>query len=91
MHVTELRHPDDAAHSEAGREQLAQGVPTVRMENRLRHKDGSWRWLHWTMTEHDGLIYVAGRHVTAEKNPQPPCSTPNGRPPICRKWRRSAS
>ena len=67
MHVTELRHPDDAAHSEAGRKQLAQGVPTVRMENRFRHKDGSWRWLHWTMTEHDGLIYVAGRHVTAEK------------------------
>jgi PAS domain S-box-containing protein len=67
MHVTELRHPDDAAHSEAGRKQLAQGVPTVRMENRFRHKDGSWRWLQWTMTEHDGLIYVAGRHVTAEK------------------------
>jgi PAS domain S-box-containing protein len=67
MHVRELRHPDDTAHSEAGRQQLAQGVPTVRMENRFRHKDGSWRWLHWTMTEHDGLIYVAGRHVTAEK------------------------
>jgi PAS domain S-box-containing protein len=67
MHVSELRHPEDTAHSEAGRKQLAQGVPTVRMENRFRHKDGSWRWLHWTMTEHDGLIYVAGRHVTAEK------------------------
>jgi PAS domain S-box-containing protein len=67
MHVSALRHPDDTAHSEAGREQLAQGVPTVRMENRFRHKDGSWRWLQWTMTEHDGLIYVAGRHVTAEK------------------------
>jgi PAS domain S-box-containing protein len=67
MHVSVLRHPDDTAHSEAGRKQLAQGVPTVRMENRFRHKDGSWRWLHWTMTEHDGLIYVAGRHVTAEK------------------------
>ena len=67
MHVSALRHPDDTAHSEAGRKQLAQGVPTVRMENRFRHKDGSWRWLHWTMTEHDGLIYVAGRHVTAEK------------------------
>ena len=67
MHVSELRHPDDTAHSEAGRKQLAQGVPTVRMENRFRHKDGSWRWLQWTMTEHDGLIYVAGRHVTAEK------------------------
>jgi PAS domain S-box-containing protein len=67
MHVSALRHPDDTAHSEAGRQQLAQGVPTVRMENRFRHKDGSWRWLHWTMTEDNGLIYVAGRHVTAEK------------------------
>jgi PAS domain S-box-containing protein len=67
MHVSALRHPDDTAHSEVGREQLAQGVPTVRMENRFRHKDGSWRWLQWTMTEHDGLIYIAGRHVTAEK------------------------
>ena len=67
MHVSELRHPDDAPHSMAGRTQLAQGVPTVRMENRFRHKDGSWRWLQWTMTENNGLIYVAGRHVTAEK------------------------
>jgi PAS domain S-box-containing protein len=67
MHVSELRHPDDAPHSIAGRAQLAQGVPTVRMENRFRHKDGSWRWLHWTMTEDNGLIYVAGRHVTAER------------------------
>ena len=45
MHVSELRHPDDAAHSMAGRRRLAEGVPTVRMENRFRHKDGSWRWL----------------------------------------------
>jgi PAS domain S-box-containing protein len=68
MHVSELRHPDDAEKSEAGRMQLAAGVPTVRMENRFRHKDGTWRWLQWTMTEDDGLIYVAGRHVTAEKD-----------------------
>ena len=31
------------------------------------HKDGSWRWLAWTMTADDGLIYVAGRHITNEK------------------------
>ncbi len=67
LHVNELRHPDDAANALAGVRRLAQGVPTVRMENRFRHKDGSWRWLQWTMTEHDGLIYVSGRHVTAEK------------------------
>jgi PAS domain S-box-containing protein len=70
MHVDALRHPDDAAHSRAGRARLAEGVPTVRMENRFRHKDGSWRWIAWTMTADQGLIYVAGRHVTAEKEAQ---------------------
>ncbi|HKS89313.1 MAG TPA: ATP-binding protein, partial [Stellaceae bacterium] len=67
IHVDELRHPDDAAQSIAGRARLAAGVPTVRMENRFRHKDGTWRWLSWTMTAERGLIYVIGRHVTAEK------------------------
>jgi len=68
MHVNELRHPEDAAHSIAGRRRLAEGVPTVRMENRFRHKDGSWRWIYWTLTAENGLIYVIGRHVTAEKS-----------------------
>ncbi|HEY1431361.1 MAG TPA: PAS domain S-box protein [Stellaceae bacterium] len=67
MHVSELRHPDDAEHSAAGRRRLAEGVPTVRMENRFRHKDGSWRWLAWTLTVENGLIYLIGRHITAEK------------------------
>jgi PAS domain S-box-containing protein len=67
LHVSELRHPDDAAHSTAGRRRLADGVPTVRMENRFRHKDGSWRWIYWTMTAENGLIYVIGRHVTTDK------------------------
>jgi PAS domain S-box-containing protein len=67
LHVSELRHPDDAAHSMAGRRRLAEGVPTVRMENRFRHKDGSWRWIAWTLSAEGGLIYLIGRHVTAEK------------------------
>jgi PAS domain S-box-containing protein len=67
LHVGELRHPEDAPHSIEGRARLAAGVPTVRMENRFRHKDGSWRWIYWTMTAEQGLIYVIGRHVTAEK------------------------
>ncbi len=67
MHVSELRHPDDAAHSMAGRRRLAEGVPTVRLENRFRHKDGSWRWLAWTLTVENEVIYLIGRHITAEK------------------------
>ena len=67
LHVSELRHPDDALAANAGRARLAQGVPTVRMENRFRHRDGSWRWIAWTLTADAGLIYVAGRHITMEK------------------------
>jgi PAS domain S-box-containing protein len=67
MHVSDLRHPEDAAAAIAGRAQLAQGSPRVRLENRFRHKDGSWRWLSWAMTAEDGLIYISGRHVTLEK------------------------
>ena len=67
MHVSELRHPDDAPAANAGRAQLARGVPTIRMENRFRHRDGSWHWISWTMTTDNGQIYVAGRHVTNEK------------------------
>ena len=67
MHLSKLRHPDDAAAGDAQRERLAQGVPAVRMENRFRHKDGSWRWIQWTLTAAEGLIYVIGRHITAER------------------------
>ena len=67
LHVSELRHPDDAPAANAVRARLAQGVPTMRIENRLRHRDGSWRWIAWTMTADEGLIYVAGRDITAEK------------------------
>src|ERR1700691_3672457 len=67
MHVNELRHPDDAPAAIAGRAQLAQGVGTVRMENRFRHKDGTWCWIHWTTTEKKEQISVSGRLVTLEK------------------------
>ena len=67
IHVDDLRHPDDLAHAHAQRALLAAGVPTVRMENRFRHKDGTWRWMYWTLTAEKGLIYIIGRHVTAEK------------------------
>ena len=67
MHVNELRHPDDMAAAVAARAKLARGASTVRVENRIRHRDGSWRWIQWTMTADDGTIYISGRHVTTEK------------------------
>lgn len=67
LNINELRHPDDADQTLEAVRQLVQGASATRVENRLRHKDGSWRWLQWTMTENDGVIYLSGRHVTAEK------------------------
>jgi PAS domain S-box-containing protein len=67
MHVTELRHPDDAAVAIAQRARLVKGETTVRMENRFRHKDGSWRWLNWTLSTDRQRIYVIGRNITREK------------------------
>jgi PAS domain S-box-containing protein len=67
LHVDELRHPDDAPVAIEGRRRLAEGIGTVRMENRFRHKDGSYRWIYWTLTAEQGLIYVVGRNVTADK------------------------
>jgi PAS domain S-box-containing protein len=67
MHVSQLRHPDDAEAAESCRAELAGGKQTARLESRLRRRDGSWCWIDWTMTVDDGLIYISGRHVTQER------------------------
>ena len=67
MHISKLRHPEDAAAAIDSRRRLAEGAGTVRIENRFVHKDGTYRWIAWTMTAQDDLIYVSGRDVSAEK------------------------
>jgi PAS domain S-box-containing protein len=67
LHVNELRHPDDAPIGIEGRRRLAEGAGAVRLENRFRHRDGTYRWIYWTMTAEQGLIYLIGRNVTADR------------------------
>ena len=62
-----LEHPDDQAKTMAEVEKLASGQQTVRFENRLRHKDGSYRWLAWTAVPDDEMIYCVARDITEEK------------------------
>lgn len=62
-----LEHPDDQAKTMAEVEKLATGQQTVRFENRLRHKDGSYRWLSWTAVPDEELIYCVARDITEEK------------------------
>ncbi|WP_010184946.1 PAS domain-containing protein [Sphingomonas sp. PAMC 26605] len=59
-------HPDDAAATEAAYRQ-AQVGRLHQFENRMRHRDGSYRWVSWVASSGDGLVYASGRHVTAEK------------------------
>jgi PAS domain S-box-containing protein len=63
----DLVHPEDLAstHAEAGR--LAQGLTTLRFENRYRHKDGSYRWISWIAVPDDHFVHAVGRDVTNEK------------------------
>ena len=62
-----LEHPHDVVRTRAETAHLAGGGKTQRFENRLRHRDGSYRWLSWTAAAHEGLIYAVARNVTDEK------------------------
>lgn len=61
-------HPDDRKASQDVIDSLARGIPTVRYENRFRHKDGSYRWLSWTAVPDEHHIYAVARDVSAEKS-----------------------
>ena len=68
MPIASLWHPDDVPMTRTHRDQLVQGGPTVRFQNRYRHKDGSYRWLSWSSTAEESFIYALGRDVTAERD-----------------------
>jgi len=63
-----LIHPDDIAASLAELARHADGVLTVRLENRCRCKDGSYRWLAWSSAaDGAGTLYMIARDVTETK------------------------
>jgi PAS domain S-box-containing protein len=65
-HHSGFSHPDDReASAQAFRDALS--GPFLQYENRVRHKDGSYRWASWVATSEGGRIYASGRHVTAER------------------------
>ncbi len=62
-----LEHPDDGGVTRAQVSKLGESATTVKFESRLRHKDGSYRWLSWTGVPDQDHIYAVARDVTAEK------------------------
>jgi PAS domain S-box-containing protein len=66
---SEFIHPEDlqATHTEATN--LLAGSETFAFEHRMRHKDGSYRWLLWKAQSYPGerLIYGAAVDITDRK------------------------
>jgi PAS domain S-box-containing protein len=66
MSIFELVHPDDRPRTITEYEKLAAGEPTKSMDNRLRTKDGTFRWVAWSYSPvpEEGLAFGVGRDVT---------------------------
>jgi PAS domain S-box-containing protein len=60
-------HPDDHTAIGALVERLRRGEAIAHFEDRLRHADGSWRWIAWGLVPEGEVFYAIGRDVTAEK------------------------
>jgi PAS domain S-box-containing protein len=59
-------HPDDLEATRAESERAAAGRATQHFENRLRHRDGSWRLISWTAVPDEGFIHAVGRDITGQ-------------------------
>ena len=66
MSLFELVHPDDRPQTESGYKNLTAGESIKWMENRLRTKDGTYKWVAWSYfpVPDDGLAFAVGRDVT---------------------------
>src|SRR5215471_20574261 len=64
-----LVHPDDREATIAEATKVFQGYKTMRFGNRLRSKNGSFRWILWTAAapEDGQFFYATGRDVTETK------------------------
>lgn len=65
----DFMHPDDIEASTAEAQKLTTGVETIYFENRYRCKDGSYKWLAWSVnpaTEQQ-LLYAVAHDITPLK------------------------
>ena len=67
-HVPEwLIHPDDLEKTRTELSRLASGQRTLRFENRLRHKNGTYNVFSWVAVHEHDRVYAAGRDITEIK------------------------
>ena len=66
MNIFQLVHPEDRGETLSGYERLIAGEPVPFMENRLRTRDGAYKWVAWSYfpVPEDGLAFGVGRDMT---------------------------
>ncbi len=66
---THFVHPDDLDSTISVVEQLVEGNPITKFENRYRCKDGSYKWLSWTSMPiiEKGINYSVARDISCIK------------------------
>lgn len=66
----EFVHPDDRAATVAAADLIAQGIPLHEFENRYRARNGSYRWISWSVAPfiEQKLMYCVARDMTDRKS-----------------------
>lgn len=66
---TEFVHPDDRSATLNEIKKAKTGTPVKLLENRFACKDGSYRWLDWSIQPvlAEGVLYGVGRDITDRK------------------------
>jgi len=68
-HYLDIVDPADRDHVRAVLDGPSRDRP-ARYENRIICRDGSRRWIEWSVTSHRGVLYAAGRDVTDRRREQ---------------------
>lgn len=67
LRLWELIHPLDLDATIKETRSIASGNVSTRFVNRMRHANGDYRWLSWTIVPENGLMYAAVRDITDER------------------------
>ncbi|WP_435635901.1 ATP-binding protein [Pseudomonas solani] len=63
----DLVHSDDLSLAWGASHSLMQGETLRDFDCRMRHKDGSYRWISWSSSPGEGHISAIGRDITQER------------------------
>jgi PAS domain S-box-containing protein len=65
--VLDFVHPEDQDDAHLAVRRLSRELTTCSIQSRLRHRDGSYRWIAWTAVSDERFIHAIGRDITAEE------------------------